>query len=92
MNTVICSGTASLDGILFTLDANSIQPTVHYKFCEFYDITAMMLMHHNPINVLGIPTPLELAIIATLMLVSAIADEFICRVAVPRWVARVIDE
>ena len=92
MNTVICSGTASLGGILFTLDVDSIQPTVHYKFCELYSITAMMLTHHNSVNVLGIPTPLELAIIRTLMLVGTIADELVRRVAVPRWAAQAIDE
>ena len=53
---------------------------------------AVMRVLYNAINVLGIPTQLEFAIIGSVILVGVIADELIRRVAAQRRAARAIDE
>ena len=53
---------------------------------------AVMRVLYNAINVLGIPTQLEFAIIGAVILVGVIADELIRRVAAQRRAARAIDE
>ena len=92
MNAVICSGTASLGGILFILDANSTQPVRHGNFYELYGITVVIQVLYNAINVFGIPTSLEFAIIGILILVGVIADELTRHIGAPRWAVRTIDE
>jgi ribose transport system permease protein len=53
--------------------------------------TAVMRVLYNAINILGIPTHLEFAIIGTVILAGVIADEVVKRVAVRRRAARTVE-
>ena len=52
--------------------------------------TAVMRVLYNAINILGIPTHLEFAIIGTVILAGVIADELVKRYAVSRRAARAL--
>ena len=52
--------------------------------------TAVMRVLYNAINILGIPTHLEFAIIGTVILAGVIADELVKRYAVKRRAARAL--
>ena len=107
---VLCSVLASIGGILFALDINSIQPSGHGNFYELYAIAAAVLggcslrggegsilgvvlgaaimrVLYNSINLLGIPTQLEFAIIGGVILAGVIGDELIRRMLIRRRIA-----
>jgi ribose transport system permease protein len=52
--------------------------------------TAVMRVLYNAINILGIPTHLEFAIIGTVILAGVIADELVKRIATKRRAARAL--
>ena len=100
---IICSITAGIGGILFSLDINSVQPSGFGNFYELYAIAAAVLggcslrggegsilgvvigaavmrVLYNAINILGIDTTLEFAIIGTVILAGAITDVVVKRI------------
>lgn len=104
---VLCAGASGIAGILFALDANSVQPAGHGNFLELYAIAAAVLggcslrggegtvlgviigaavmrVLYNSINILGIPSQLEFAIIGMVILIGVLADELVKRLAARR--------
>jgi ribose/xylose/arabinose/galactoside ABC-type transport system permease subunit len=107
---VLCAGASGIGGILFALDANSVQPAGHGNFLELYAIAAAVLggcslrggegtvlgviigaavmrVLYNSINILGIPSQLEFAIIGMVILIGVLADELVKRLAARRRMA-----
>jgi ABC-type xylose transport system permease subunit len=104
---VLCSLSAGLGGVLFSLDINSIQPAGFGNFYELYAIAAAVLggcslrggegnilgvvigaavmrVLYNAINILGISTKLEFAIIGIVILAGAIVDVVVKRMVAKR--------
>lgn len=89
---------ASISGILFALDTNSISPSSHGTFYELYGIaaavlggcslrggegsiigillgTALLQVLQNLVNLLGIPSSLNFAVMGAVILIGVLIDE-----------------
>lgn len=91
---------ASISGILFALDTNSISPSNHGTFYELYGIaaavlggcslrggegsiigillgTALLQVLQNLVNLLGIPSSLNFAVMGAVILIGVMVDELL---------------
>jgi ribose transport system permease protein len=112
---VISATCASLAGILFSLDLNTVQPSTAGNMYELYAIagcviggaslkggegsisgvilgTAIVRVLYNAINILGISTTLEFAVVGLVVLTGASAEEVIKSLTAKRRLEEVLSE
>jgi ribose transport system permease protein len=97
---VVSTGLASISGILFAFETNSVAPSTHGNFYELYGIaaavlggcslrggegsiigiavgTALLLVLRNVVNLLGIPSSLDFAVMGAVILIGVLIDQLI---------------